>query len=277
MNCKRGRVAITIQGEPSPHDPYQASNLRLWQYPRSRIHVGHVRSLLLGAMYCEQQGIPFHVRLDGDWPRPEYRYEGVIDLLGCMAWLRIHADHVYRSPIGISRRPDAQCAAHFGPTAWAKVSETIDHLESLGVQFHNLIMDDLMDHHPSLMIRGMEFDEGADYATDWPPEANNSGSIQKLIALEQAVFAAAGRKHSQLSLPMITEDHGAKMSKSLGGVPWDAMKSVSPEDARTYLLATAASPLDPLAAIGEPVDVHDLNPMPHVWSQETWGSFIRQA
>lgn len=276
MTPRRGRVAITIQGEPSPHDPYQASNLRLWQYPRARIHAGHARSLLLGRLHCEQQGIPFHVRLDGTWPRPEYHHEGVIDLLGCMAWFRMPADHVYRSPIGVSRR-DAQCEQHLGPSVWARVRETIDHLESLGVQFHNLILDDLVDYHPSLMIRGMEFAEGAKFGPEWPPEADSSVSIQKLIALERTVFAAAGREHLQLSLPMVTEDHGSKMSKSVGGVPWDAMQAVSWQDARAYLFATAANPLDPLSAIGEPVDVQNLNPVPHVWSWETWGSFVRST
>jgi hypothetical protein len=277
MTYRRARVAITIQSDPSPHDPYQAVNLRLWQYPRSRIHVGHVRTLLLGALHCEREGIPFHIRLDGSWERPEYHYGGVIDLAGCMAWFGIRAAKVYRAPIGVRPRPDTQYAQQVGPTVWARIRETIDHLASLGVEFRNLIMDDLVDYYPSLMIRGMEFAEGADYAPEWPPEADSSVGIQKMIALEKAVFEAAGREHLQLSLPMITDDYGAGMSKSVGGVPWDAMQAASVEDARTYLLATAANPLDPLSAIGQPVDVQNLDPQPHVWSWETWGSYLRQA
>jgi hypothetical protein len=276
MTCRRGRVAVTLPTQPHPQDRAMMglAQMFIFKTPRPRIHVGHARTLLLGELHCRREGIPFHVRIDCGWEAVQIRDPGWVDLLGCLSWFGIATDHVYQCRLG--PRPDEFYAKIVGSQAWGRFLEVRDQYTEVDMDHWPSMADDI-EHFPSLMIRGQEFETPDAGAPEWPPEANSTPTFRKLVAVEKAYYQALGIERRQLTLPLITDEAGVKMSKSLAGIGWDCLQAASADEARAYLLATAANPLDPLAAIGQPVDTHDLDPTPHVWSWKSWGSFIRQA
>jgi len=273
----RGRVAITLPSSPSQLDEklrVHALATVFFQMPYPRIHIGHVRTLLLGEQHCRAHGIPFHIRIDGDWTAAAYRLEAWIDLLHCIAWFGIKADLVYRHAI---RAPaDSWFEGALGADVWDPLREKRDELTDAGCDSWNLYADDFA-HFPSLLIRGQEFETPRDYDVDWPEWQYRTDPMKPSMAFERAIYKAVGMERPQLMLPMVGAPTTAKVSKSFMSISWDVLKSASAQDARAYIMATAANPLDPLAAIGKDVDTNDLNPMSHTWSWEQWGEFIRQT
>lgn len=274
MTYRRGRVSITVPSEPHPADATLANMTWVFKLPRPRIHIGHARTLLLGEMLCRELGCPFHLRLEGNLTSLHVTQPGLIDIMGCVGWLGIRPDATYRK--SLKPRPDSWFERALGEQAWQGLAAERAMWAAIDMDFWEAMAEDF-EWHPSLMIRGSEFAEPEAYDVDWPTVTGGAASFRKIIEGEHRYFAAAGLERCQATLPLVTEADGSKMSKSMGGVGWDCLKAVSAEAARRYLLATAACPLDPLAGLDQPLDLRDLDPTPHVWSWETWGSFIRQA
>ncbi len=274
MTPRRGRVAITMLSLPHEGDSITVTaGVAQFKTPRPRIHLGHARTLLLGEAYCRERGIPFHVRLEAEWAKVRDFHTGLIDLMGLLAWFGVRADLVYRMPM--KPRPEWVYARMMGAEAWARVKAAHATWEAAGSGWLDFVLEDLADWWPSLMIRGREFEDVGDYDPDWPAAAGDCGSIARIVRYEHDLYAAAGRERLQLSLPIVADPHGSKMSKSLGGIGWDVLQAVSPEQARRYLWATAASPLDPMAGLDAPLNLENLDPTPHVWSWQQWGSYVR--
>ncbi len=239
---------------------------------QGRIHVGHARTMILGEMICKDLGIPYHLLFEAAWNQVAVTHEGLIDTFACLMFLGVRPAMLYARPLDPS--PDDVLRARVPQANWDAMKEVQRQFESFETDRWSSVAEDL-EWYPSLRIRGAEFEQPAVYLGPDIFAQRASKAISEILAYEKALYKAGGLEWGQATLPLIVEHGGAKMSKSVRGAAWDCLRSVSSEDARAYLLATVANPLDPLAAIGQTVDVLELDPTPHVWSWETWGAFIR--
>ena len=140
-----------------------------------------------------------------------------------------------------------------------------------GEQLITAVLDDALNHHPSLIVRGSEFTyAGRGHGTG--PNGHKA-----LLATERTAYAMLGRERSVVTVPMVLIGD-AKMSKSEARVVhWSTLKAVPREVARAFLVATALRPDGPLWAMDEGFRADAISPEPYVWDWETWAEVVRRA
>ena len=235
----------------------------------AHLHLGHARTLLLGSLIAKELGVPFHVRIDGI-KRNDSDCKGILlDIMGITHFLEIHVDDCYW--IRQHEPPEAFVRDKLGDKAetfWNAVR--FDYLNN-PIKI-SLIADDLLYHSPSLIVRGTEFVEPERFHP--PPEGTGLATLNKWI---HHLYDALEVKIHEVNVPLIFTS-GSKMSKSNGPVvDWKILKSISPQDAHAFLVATAVNPYDPLAVIGKPFRISDLAYEPYEWDWQVWTEFVRMV
>lgn len=273
---KRGRVAVTppilhARADELVVDPVARTMVRSMndRRPPGTIHVGHARTLLLGKLACDQLGIDFHVRIDGN-PHDKYYLltAGLFELMQCILFLDLKPARIYWSPSEL--QPDPYYAERLGANEWEKVKSIISMWGKAPHTFCHLL-DDLVDNHPSVLLRGHDFLQPNLYGVS----TESGRAMADYLMHETAIYDAAGRKREQISFPLIVKRSGSKFSKSAGAVPWDLLTSVSPEFARSFLLGTAMFPESPRPVSVEEFDLASLSEQSYVWDWGIWGEFAR--
>lgn len=264
MKYKRGRVALSpvyFTGNPDFRIQYG--------FDSNQLHIGHARTLLLGSLICDELGIPFHIRLDG--PVNDVtgdRANAVLDAIDLVNTLGIRFDKMYWSPQTIPPRDffDRELGDRAEAFWWALHSP-----EVCPDYYRCLMLDDVVHHDPSLIIRGRDFVCPSAYA-DSPTHA--VGTERHIIA-ENLMFSTAGREKKEINTPLMTMD-GFKMSKSqMRIIHWSILRSIPRDAARRFLLATAMNPSDPLSSFGEEFHVARMSSLPYQWSWDVWNTIIR--
>jgi len=261
-NCKRARVAIDV--------PHEVPDVLPSLTPA--LHIGHARTVLLGSLIAKHYGLPFHIRLDGNYRGETSRHGAVLmPLCTIISRLGIECDKVY----WYSQEAPSACQyeAHFGDRG-AEIARLLDALCEYDPVRISAFTDDLMRYWPSLMIRGSEFAD-----TSQAVQPNNSGvaGLVRFTAKETLISEAMGREPHEINVPLITSD-GAKVSKSLSPtLMWDLFERYPGQWVRRFLLATAMKPDAPLKALGKRFALEEMSPMPYEWDWATWDQYIRDC
>jgi hypothetical protein len=196
-------------------------------------------------------GIPFDVRLDGVRARSCDCSGAVVDLANLMEFLGTPARRVYWQP---QVRPDPeQVRVRLGDER-ARTFLTALAMPGICPDWYAAVLcDDILDNHPSLIIRGREFSN----PVRWMADTVASPSMMCHTSFEDVLYAAAGREKQELQLPLITSG-GYKLSKSSGNVPhWSVLAMVDRYTARGFL--------------------DSLGDQTAEWSWKTWASWVQGA
>lgn len=240
-----GRVAITIPASGT-------------------IHVGHARTLLLGSLICRERGIEFVVRLDGTHASPP-NIDCICDIHDCLDHIGVHAT-IRRTLQAVP--PPEFLATIVGDRADELYRATQCPTITPG-PVAGALVDDIV-HHPSLIIRGIEFSSAAYF-----PEGG-SGTAQHVMN-EDLLFRAAGLDKIEVNLPHINLG-ASKFSKTkMIGVQWDILRSVPGDVARSFLIATAMFPQDPVPNIGCGFSSFGMPMVPYQWSWDDWNAIVRAS
>lgn len=259
-DCVRARVAIDVPTIPvTTPAAYHAASCD------AQLHIGHARTVLLGSLIAQELGIPFHIRLDGAFRLGENLDAGILCCIATIiSCLQIQCAKVYWQPAaGASpaeyERMFGEKGKRLQALAWA-ISDAMN--EQLGV-----LSDDIIYHHPSVFIRGMEF---ADGFSGHSPGAGPEGTTARYLARERLFFETVDVEKCEINVPLIY-DEGHKVSKSLGPkLNWNMFGEADGTALRSFLLATAIEPQDPLAALDTPFNLKSMTEEPFNWSWEFW-------
>ena len=257
----RARVALTLSHVFPTLGMPDAVNL-------TPIHVGHARTLLLGSLVAQHYGCPFHIRLDGPYRDPNQvpplivdRGDAILELLGCLRAMGVSWDQLYWCP----QEPTSLLLAKREGLARIKAGWAMGDIRLAQ------ILDDAVDHAPSLIVRGGEF------ALDGDTTFAGVAHLGQFVATEEMVYCALGEQKHEFTAPMVFLGPG-KMSKSkLTVVPWQVLTSLPPEGVRRFLLATAMRPDDPLAAFDDPFSLDHLDPRPYRWDWKQWAQAVKRG
>lgn len=263
-DCVRARVAIDVLPVPvmSPAAFHIASC-------EAQLHIGHARTVLLGSLIAQELGMPFHIRLDGHWRIDQSLETGVLfSLVSIVSHLGIWVDRVYWQPA--EGAPAEAYTKRFGAKgtrlaeiAWAMTDALPGLLGALA--------DDLIYHHPSLYIRGMEFTEGF---SGHSPGGGPLGTTARYQARERLFFQTVGAKKREINVPLIY-DEGHKVSKSLGPrLTWGMFEDVDGDALRRLLLATAIDVDTPLDSLDAPFSLQVMTQEPYHWSWKIFAEAI---
>jgi len=253
MAYKRARVAITMN---------EAAKM---------VHVGHARTLLLGSLIAAEHGCPFHVRLDGI--RRQYHSDttyATLDVVNCLAFLGIQHDMMYWVS---QRHPDlTQMESELGSDVVERVRQALSEPGVCPSEYPGTISDDPLIYHPSLIIRGMEFQV--------PEMYGGVDTTQGMVytATEDMIFRAAGRDKHEVNTPLIVVDDGNKVSKrSSILIHWDCLVPMGRDVARDFLVATAVMPESPFEVMGNPFSSVDMTKRSYYWSWHDYAEAIRRS
>lgn len=255
-DCVRARIAIDI-----PHNPKMLGSPAL--------HVGHARTVLLGSLIAQELNIPFHIRLDGKFIPETSCVMGVMcPLCTMVSMLDITCHLVYWQP---AEAPTlAQYEAEFGDGG-VEMARCVKVAASATPAEEGILVDDLIYHYPSLVIRGTEF---VDTSTALPQSVNIAG---RYITMQRFVADAMERDWHEINVPLITMGQ-QKLSKSLSPVlNWTFFERFERPLVQDFLLATAVSPRDPLSVIGTPFSLVDMTTESYEWNWSTWDQYIEET
>jgi len=232
------------------------------------IHVGHARTLLIGSLVARHYGCPFHVRFDGQYRDPLQtpplvvdRGDAILEVIGCLQALGVSPDRIY------------WCSQDSASLALARQGDISEVRAGWAMNDAHLgaILDDAIDHAPSLIVRGTEFTSRGIL-----PFAGVA-HLGQFVVCENAVFKILDEQKHEFTVPMIYLGAG-KMSKSkLTVVPWQALTAAEPEVVRRFLLATAMNPDEPLSCLDKPFSIERLNLCPYRWDWKQWVEAIRRS
>lgn len=256
MEYKRARVAIT---------PVAASAVGKVIEPAT--HIGHARTLLLGSLIAQELNTPFHIRLDGDRESTIGTGDAtyfMLDLIECINFLGIEFEKFYWHPQQMPTQAYVErCTS---PLFWTALHGPNITPESYGA----VMVDDIVIHYPSLVIRGAEFSESTGFFGAKPDNVSHTTT-------EKFLYDIACRERYEINVPLITVN-GMKISKqSIQAVPWNVLTPVSQIHARKFLMATAINPDDPLSAIDKHFSVKAMTKEPYTWRWGTWFDFLKMA
>lgn len=268
----RARVAITLMYQLPSGVPEGA---RI-----NPLHVGHARTLLLGSLIAKKHGCPFHVRCDGTFlcadsvpPMDFDRGNQIMGLVNLMLALEIPFDKIYWAPLEPTSMTNVTDSA-----ANARVAEAIWKMSGRGNPPGHFaaILDDALDHAPSLMVRGSEFTHAGGNAF-----RHDELGMAPFVLAEDMMFEALGAEKHEVNVPMIYLGAG-KMSKSeMRMVPWEILTGVPVDLARRFLLATAVRAEDPIAAMAMDDAIlfapDMMNYDPYAWNWEHWNQVARMV
>ena len=252
MKYKRARVAITINDTGG-----------------KMIHIGHARTLLLGSLIAREFGCPFHVRLDGI--RRHYTSDTtfpVIDLVNCLSFLGIEFDEMYWTSM---QYPDLdRFRGELGDDVIDRVKDAFSQPGVSPSEFPAILSDDSLIHHPSLIIRGMEFKISSLYG------GVDSNQANIYTATEDMIFEATGHEKHEINTPIIIVDDGNKISKRSNILMhWECLKPMGKDMARKFLIATAIDPLKPLRSMGIPFKTHLMSDISYMWDWNDYAIALR--
>lgn len=263
-DCARARVAIDVLSESDPAR-FALSSLE------HQLHIGHARTVLLGSLIAQELGLPFHIRLDGNrHPAVSLETAILLPLVTIVSQLDIQCEKVYwQAPEPPPLMMYEKVHGDKGKDLYDLMYVIFDGTDcALGV-----LADDLLYHHPSLYIRGVEFTAGAPGTLRSPH--GGSTTADRYLAREDKLFELIGCKRHEINVPLIFEG-GAKVSKSLGPrLTWEMFESIEGRWTRDFLLATAMRPDDPLRALGRKFSLDRMTTEPYEWSWEVWNEYIR--
>lgn len=254
----RGRVAMTFL--PGEHNDYT-------------VHIGHARSLYLGYLVCQRLGIPYHVRLDvgrNDCTAQGADISGAIaDLVRCLNFLNIRYILYWQEQEVLSLEMITHKLGGNAKNFGVLVNQSHPELPFGHIYLASLI-DDIITYHPSLIIRGVEFERPEEYfATDDP----NTPWAQ--MEIENLAYLLAGRERHIWTLPLIILD-GRKLSKTRGLlVHWSILTSMATEIAQQFLLATSICPSEPLSIMDNNLDIDQIGLEPYPWQWNHWTEIIK--
>jgi hypothetical protein len=237
MTYSRGRVAFTVPdalGSPASLDG-------TW-------HVGHARTLYLGYLHCLDLGIPFDVRLDGCRIKTEDSSGAVVDLCNLLSFLEVRPRRVYWQP---QESPDP---AYVHSVLGVRADDFLTALSMPAIcpdWYAAVLCDDILDNHPSLIIRGQEFVEPA----RWCSHKASSTAMANHTAFENVCYNSAGREKHELTLPLFTAG-GYKLSKSSGTVPHWSVLTMAPAQVACMF-------------------IEDLGYDNYEWSWERWTNYTK--
>ena len=225
MLVTRGRVGL---GVPVP-DP------AVGQMSVDQVyHVGHARTLLLASEHCRELGVPLDVRLDGVRAGCNDGAGAVADLCNLLGFLGVSPRKVYWPSESVPEEFEIRKA--LGARADRFLID-LYRTAAPALGWAAWFCDDLIVHHPSLIIRGQEFVDPLRWMSNKPAGAG----MGNYVAAEGELYAAAGRERQVWSVPLITVG-GYKIAKSGGNAPhWSCLTAGSPGQARDFLLETARS------------------------------------
>ena len=226
---------------------------------------------MIGSLICEKLGLPFVIRLDGTGMPPAMppgmlpNLQILCDIHATLDHLGIHAEMV---PVLTSVPPTEVLRAVVGDNATRVIETLCIPTITPGTPAAQLV-DDII-HSPSLIIRGMEFSK-----VDYFPDGGVATAGHCLN--EDILFAAASLEKKEINLPIVRLGH-AKMSKTnMTGVTWSIITSVSSELARSFLIATAIAPEDPIKHLGEEFSLERMSSAPYTWNWEHWNHIVRMS
>jgi hypothetical protein len=188
----------------------------------------------------------------------------------CIQWLGIDPEKIYWMPL--IRRPKAYYESRLDDGMADKLWLAIERSDR-SPAFIAATLDDLVEHYPSLMIRGQEFVDPSSYSIDYCQAA----SLEKQLTEEDDLFSTTSRTRLQFTVPLIIGPSGVKLSKSSMAIPWDILTSVPCDVAQQFLRATVMNPLDPLAALGESFRCDRMSDLPYAWDWAAWGKFVQST
>lgn len=193
-----------------------------------------------------------------------------IDITNCLNDLQIPFDLMY-------------CVGRYDPN-YSRIGDIVGKekaerlqriLTPAGLDNHNqvtVLLDDLMNYAPSLIIRGMEFKRlDADYCGK-----SNVNGIAGAVRVEKLIAEVLEVERHELNLPLIMLGY-MKMGKSVQSISWRALTMVEPDVAKRFLVATALCPGDPFSALGEKFTVAKMSEDPYVWSWADWSRVVRNG
>lgn len=263
MEYTRGRVAISVAVQPVPL-------AQEFLVPRHCIplHVGHARTLILGSLICKELGIPYHIRIDGTLAGINIS-DCITDMIACMQFLGVEYDYFYN--VGMWETNYAQLGNRIGVEGAEKVYRYMlgSHLNSNHGTIATML-DDFLDHAPSLIIRGVEF-----ATLDVSYLASNLTGATGLINAEYLMCEALGTEKHELNVPLIVLGD-KKMSKScMTSIPWMALTMMDSQLVRKFLVATAMESSDPFSALDRKFTIAKMTKQPYIWSWDDFAKLVR--
>lgn len=264
LQFKRARVAISFPLA----DATDYSSLD------TALHLGHARTLLLGSLIAKGLNTPFHVRLDGDRKKHVSDNSGLIlDIVSCLNFLEIEYDLLYwhqqeASTPEVVNRELGKSAKRFDMTVHAHFV--------CPEYYQGLMCDDIITFYPSLVIRGTEFSNPRQIATNSAFTLSTTNHLQT----EALLYDAADRIKHEVNVPLVTID-SRKMSKTIRNMAhWSLLRGMNTNDARNFLIATVLNPNDPLSCFSkmtgkvDTLSISDIIDEPYEWSWPIWADAI---
>ncbi len=263
---RRARVAITPVLQIVP-----VSQEHVAQRYAVPIHVGHVRTLLLGSLIAKELNTEFHVRLDMNLASPD-KSDCVMDIVNCLITIGIEYDYIYAT--GLTSPNYSSIAERIGDeqTRRLKVVTSASHL-SYNHSMISSILDDLIDFAPSLIIRGMEFKR---QDAETCGECNVPGLAGHMAVVEFLREFMDFPTH-EINVPLILMRQRQKMGKSMQSVPWMSLTMAAPELVKRFLIATAISPDDPFNVLYEPFELDKMSTTPYLWLWSDWAKVVKMS
>ena len=234
---------------------------------QGRLHFGHVRTLYLGRLIADTLGLPYHIRVDGKRRNESDAIGVLMDITNTTQRLGIAFDKFY----WVRQTPPSKdyITGTLGDRADAFWLATdlpfIENAVNIAAA-----VDDLIDHYPSVMVRGMEFADPERFAGQF------IGTISNYVRTHKHLYASVGREKLEVNVPLVTKG-GDKLGKSTANmIDVDIVRSVSPELMKRFLIATAMWPEDPLLAMNTTdFNIAEMSQEPYEWSWDTWAELVR--
>ncbi len=260
-NCTRVRVAIDV---PCPPEPILNMDPEL--------HIGHARTLLVGSLIAEELGLPFHVRLDGAHNGAfSHDVQILAPLCVIISRLGIKCDHVYWQPQEMPK--GITFSKHFGDRA-AEMERFLSVAADYNMNRIGVVVDDLMNHYPSLVVRGAEF---VDPSMSVGTQANGANTTMRYAAHQALMSDMMEREWHEINLPLITM-RDDKVSKSLSPILlWSFFQRFPGAWLRAFLLATVMDPTAPLKALKRKFSIDAISTQHYEWDWAVWDQYIRDC
>jgi hypothetical protein len=214
-----------------------------------QIHIGHLRTILLGQLIANDLNVPYHIRCDASGRHAGDNVSGgAIDLASCLNWLGIEAATIYWAPHAMPSLERVQRVLGYERGAAYLQTASQPGFGSLTPgAYAATISDDVIDWFPSLMIRGTDFIRPEIHGGPAPDGANGHKRNEEIL------FEAACRKRHELNVPCILGPDGSKISKRSALIPhWEMLTMLGRAKARALLIASALCPSDPMSVWGRP-------------------------
>jgi len=244
-------------------------------------NAGTLRTLFIADEVAKSLGVPLDIRLlrvSYSDERKDVMLSRIDDALNCLMWAGIDVRNTYELKEKKPSEDDIRVSVsedHVDGTLRFLSDHPINIARNT---FLPQVWDDIFGVRGTLLVTSNTLIDFSSYLeTRCSPVAieDSRGGFHWKTKYISMIGECTGVEWNAMMVPCIKVDENIRMgSLNEDIVLWSALSPIGADRVRSFLLATAMSPHDPLSVVGTKFSPDLISESPYIWSWRTWYDFI---